>query len=235
MASRQFNYENTSTLENHVATTLSLLDISTEVLIEILSYLPATDMIAVQRTCRTIRDIVAGTAYLQYTLLANMNGVDDLLPHDLPYSGRLELLRRHEQSWRDLQFNLFTKCPSNSGVPFLVSFTLQDSYLIYQCPPRRGRSLQYGYTDLCSADRNKELRWVHLTMGERQYPYPRTITFAVDHDLVMAGKFCVPFNSFSGFKADKRVTAMNKTLVIVPSWSSWSSLNSQLAHPIHFQ
>ena len=88
--------------EIQVATTRSLLNLAREVLIEILSYLPAADMIAVQRTCRTIRDTVSGTAYLQYTLHTEINGVADLLPPDFPYSERLKLLRCHEQSWRDL-------------------------------------------------------------------------------------------------------------------------------------
>ena len=239
MASRQFKYENKPTPGNQVATPRSLLDLSTEVLVEILAYLPATDMIAVQRTCRTIRDIVAGTAYLQYTLHAEIYGVDDLLPPDFPYSERLELLRCHEQSWRDLQFQRFAECHDIPGVPDLAVFTLQDSYLIYECVTRWERALQYGYTDLCSADRNQELRWVHLTIGESQYSAStRTrIVFAVDHDLVIAVRFCILFDSSSECKPDKSVTAMSKT-PIMPPWSSsssWRSLNSRRGHPIHFQ
>ena len=175
----------------------SLLYLSTEVLIEIFAYLPAADMITVQRTCRTIRDIIAGTAYLQYTLHANINCVDDLLPPDFPYSERLELLRCHEQSWRNPQFNLFAERHSfsESGVPNPRSFTLQASYLIYECPPGWGRGLKYGYTDLCSADPSKELRWVNLTMGESQHLGPTTIVFAVDHDLVVIVRCCAPFHS----------------------------------------
>ena len=198
MASGQFKYENKLTPGNQVATTRSLLDLSTEVLVEILAYLPATDMIAVQRTCRTIRVIIAGTAYLQYTLHAEINGVDDLLPPDFPYSERLELLRCHEQSWRDLQFQRFAECHDIPDVPDLAVFTLQDSYLIYECFSRRERSLKYGYTDLCSADRNKELRWVHLTMGESQYSDSTMIAFAVDHDLAITVRFCILFYSSSG-------------------------------------
>jgi len=197
MASSQFKYENKPTPENNVATTRSLLDLSTEVLIEIFAYLPATDMITVQRTCRTIHDIVAGTSYLQYTLHTEINCVGDLLPPDFPYSERLELLRSHEQSWRDLQFNLFAErhSVSESGVPHPRTFTLQDGYLIYECSPGWGKGLQYGYTDLCAADRNKELRWDHLTMGESQYPGPAMTVFAVDHDLVVTVRFCMLFHS----------------------------------------
>ena len=234
MAPRQFQCKNKPTLENQVATTRSLLDLSTEVLIEILAYLPAADMTAVQRTCRTIRDIVAGTAYLQYTLLSNINRVNDLLPPDFPYSERLKLLRCHEQSLRDLKFNLFAECHDISSITNLDLFTLQGGHLIYQCFPERASGLQYGYTDLCSAERNEELQWVHLTMGESQYPDPMEIVFAVDHDLVIAVRFCVLFDTFSGCNPDKlkRVTALSNTLIL-PPWSSWSSLNSRQAHPIH--
>ena len=232
MASSQFKYENEPTPENQVPTPRSLLYLSTEVLIEIFAYLPAADMIAVQRTCRIIRDIVARSAYLQYTLHAEINGVNDLLPPDFPYSERLELLRCHEQSWRDLQFNRFAECHGISGVPNLPSFTLQDGYLIYECFLGWGMGCQYGYADLCSADRNKELRWVHVTIGGSQYLGSTMPIFAVDHDLVIAVRFCVVFNPFEP-EPDKRVTAMYK-IPIMPSWSNWRSLNSLRAHLIHF-
>jgi hypothetical protein len=231
---RQLEYKDElapATPANQVATSSSLLGLSTEVLIEILAYLPAADMTTVQRTCRTIRDIVVGTAYLQYILLANMNRVGDLLPSDFPYSERLELLRCHEQSLRDLQFNLFAECVSISRVPNLDFFSLQGGYLIYQCIPGLRRGLQYGYMDLCSAE---ELRWVYLTLGERQYPNSTKIVIAVDHDLVMAVRFCALFDSFSGCNPDIHVTETSKT-PILPPWFSWSSLNSRQAHPIHLQ
>ena len=220
MASSQFEYENTPTPENQVATSRPLLDLATEVLIEILAYLPAADMIAAHHTCRTIRDIVTGDSYLQYILRAELNGVDDLLPSDCPYSERLELLRGHEQAWRDPKFNLFAEFDNISVAPNIASFTLQDSYLIYQCHPEPGMGLRYGYTDLCLADRNKELRWVHLTMSESQDPGQRMVGYAVDHDLVMTVRFCVPFDPSSKCKPDKRGTVVNKTSIIMPSCSS---------------
>ena len=192
MASSQFNYENKPTPENQVASTQSLPDLSTEVLIEIFAYLPAADMIAVQLTCRTFRDIVAGSAYLQYTLHVEINGVGDLLPPDVPYSERLELLRRHEKSWRDLQFNRFTESCHISGLPMQLSFTLQVGYLIYYRFLGWGSGCEYGYTDLCSAERNQELGWVHLTIDPSYHPLALTKPiFAVDHDLVIGVRFCV--------------------------------------------
>jgi len=157
--------------KNPVVTTQTLLDLSTEVLVEILAYLPVVSLFSVQRTCRTIRDIIAGTTYFQYTMRAYINGVDDDLPPDFPHSERLELLRRHEQSWSNLQLraSIFTQCVTgDSDVPFTSCFILQDGYLIYECLTLELQ--RYGYADLCSASRDEELRWVHVTMD----PHPIT-------------------------------------------------------------
>jgi len=121
-------------------------------------------MLAVWRACRTLRDIIAGTTYLQYLqylLSAEMNGVEDLLPPSVPYSKRLELLQRHEESWCGLNVNLFTQ----QSIPSLDDadcFILQGGYLIYEC--LMTSETRYGYMDLCSAARNEELRWVHVTI-----------------------------------------------------------------------
>ena len=204
----QMQKQNEPILGNQVAITRTLLRLSTEVLIEILSYLPAADMISMQQTCRTIRDTIAGTAYLQYILRADIDGVGDFLLPNFSYSERLELLRRHEQSWQSLHFDLFTECDciseSDSDMPH---FTLQDGYLIYQYTYPEDAVLQYEYTDLCSAARNEDLRWVHVTLFETEYTppfsWPWRVIFAVDHDLAVAVRFCVLSNSFLSAKPDE--------------------------------
>ena len=75
----------------------TLLDLSTELLIEILTDLPVADLLSMQHTCRTMRNIIGGTVYLQYIVRTHINDVDDFLPPEFSYSERLELLRRHEQ------------------------------------------------------------------------------------------------------------------------------------------
>ena len=235
MGSTQFKYENKPIQENQVSSARSLLDLTTEVLIEIFAYLLPADMIAMQYTCRMIRGIVNGTAYLQYTLHTKINGVDDLLPPDFPYPERLELLRRHEQSWSDLQLDLFAKPHRISEWPNRPFYTFQDGHLIYEIRLGQG-GLRYGYTDLYSADRNEELRWVHLTIasiGESQH-LVSTVVFAVDHDLVIAMRFCVHFDSFSECKTDNRVTVVSMTEIMSP-WLSWNSLNSRRANLIRLQ
>ncbi len=164
-----------------------LLNLSTELLIQILSYLLAVDLFSVQRTCRKIRHIVAGTTYLQYILRTQINGVDDFLPPNFPYTERLKLLRRHEESWNGLQFHLFAE--STTSVPQPNVYTLRDGYLIYE--GLSGTTLRYAYTDLCSATRNEDLSWVHITLYGIDLPLPSKVEFAVDHDLVVAMRFCV--------------------------------------------
>ena len=174
----------------HLPPQCTLLNLSTELLIQILAYLQAADLFSVQRTCRKIRHIVAGTTYLQYILRTQINGVDDFLPPDFPYPKRLELLRRHEQSWNGLQFNLFAEF--TTSVPQPDSYTLRDGYLIFE--DLSGTVLRYGYTDLCSAVRNEEVPWVHITMNDIPLPLPSKVVFAVDHDLMVAMRFCALSN-----------------------------------------
>jgi hypothetical protein len=140
----------------------------------------------VQQTCHAIRDIVDGTAYLQYILRIHIMGVDDLLPPNFPYSDRFKLLQRHEQSLNALQFNLFTKCfidrPS-----YINQNVFQGGYLIY-CHLTADRMPRYGYSDVCAATRNDELRWVHVEVDNHSClssPLGAWLTFAVDHDLVV--------------------------------------------------
>jgi hypothetical protein len=171
----------------HLPLQRTLLNLSTEVLIQILAYLQAADLFSVQRTCRKIRHIVAGTTYLQYILRTQINGVDDFLPPDTPYPRRLKLLRYHEKSWNGLQFNLFAEFTTSVLQP--DSYTLRDGYLIYE--DLSGTVLRYGYTDLCSASRNEEVPWVHIAVNDIRLPLPSKVVFAVDHDLMVATRFCV--------------------------------------------
>ena len=162
-----------------------LLDLPTELLVKILTYLPVVDLFSVRWICRTLRDVIAGTAYLQYIIHAHINGVEDSLPPDFPYSERLELLRRHQQTWSAPQFNLFTKCVTNMSYGY--HFILQDGYLIYEslwADPQ-----QYGYTDLYSTARNEEVCWVHITIDNSRVPPLNNVIFAIDHDLVVGLRF----------------------------------------------
>ena len=158
----------------------NLLDLSPELLIHIFAYLPVKDLFSVQSTCRRIHDIVAGTAYLQYLLYTQLNGVDDLLPPNCPFSERLELLRLHEKAWNDLQFNLYTEFSTNVK-PYFRKNIIQDGYLI----SRSNTDLtQYGYVDLFSSSPREEPHWVYIFLKNILAPY--NLVFFVDHDLAVA-------------------------------------------------
>jgi len=198
MATKQSNRKNKPTPATQVGAYTSthqprtLLDLSTELLIKILIYLPVADLSSMQHTCRTMRDIIDGTVYLQYIVRTHVNGVDGFLPPAFSYSERLELLRRHEQSWNTLQVNLLTE-----GTPNITStypdFILQDGYLINDSENLTGREQRYRYTDLSSAARNEDLRWVHITLDGSRLPSGdlSTIMFVVDHDLAVTIRFCI--------------------------------------------
>jgi hypothetical protein len=167
----------------------ALFDLSTEVLIDILSFLPAADLFSMRQTCHTFHDIVDGTAYLQYILRTDIMGVGDLLPPDFPISDRLQLLRCHEQSLNTLRFNLFAKCFVH--VPaYMTQCVLQGGYLIYDHLTAHGTP-QYGYTDLCAATRNEELRWVYINVENSCLLSTSRggLIFAVDHNLVVVMRF----------------------------------------------
>ena len=154
----------------------------TELLILILSYLPVVELCAVQRTCRRIHNIVAESTHLQYILCTQINGVDDLLPPDCPFSERLELLRCHENAWSNLQLKLSHEFAS----PLLDRHFLQDGYLIYN---KIAGTLQYGYVDLLAAAPEEDLSWVHISREEIRHPL--CVVFAVDHNLAVVLRYRV--------------------------------------------
>jgi hypothetical protein len=159
----------------------------TELLILILSYLPVVELCAVQRTCHRIHNIVVESAHLQYILRSQINGVEDLLPPDCPFSERLELLRRHENAWSNLQLKLSHEFAS----PLLDRHFLQDGYLIYN---KIAGNLQYGYVDLLSAIPDEDLSWAHISREDIRHPL--CVVFAVDNNLAVVLRypslFCQP-------------------------------------------
>lgn len=160
--------------------TRTLLNLPTELLILILSYFPAEELCAVQRTCHRIHDIVAESAHLQYILRAQINGVHDLLHPDVPFSERLQLLKRHEKSWSCLQLKVSHEFEST--IP--DRHFLQDGYLIYNTI---ARTLQYGYVDLLSAAPDAALSWVHVSKEDIRFPL--RVVFAVDQNLAVVLRY----------------------------------------------
>ena len=202
-----------------------LLDLPIELLIKILTYLPIKDLFSVRWTCCTLKDIVASTACLQYIIRAYINGVEYSLPPDFPHSKRLELLRHHEQSRSGLRFDLFTEYVANMS--YRGNFIIQDGYLIYD--HHMADPQQYRYTDLYSATRNEELRWVHITTDDSHLPCPHNFTFAVDHNLVVRSRF-VSLQITFWFQNLTKVIANSDLKPNGLSRYSLPFLNSRLVH-----
>ena len=161
-----------------------LLDIPTELLVRILSNLSCDDLCLLQGTCRRFKDIISGTPYLEYLLHTGIDNVDDLLPSDVLFPERVELLKLHERSWTDLRFNLFSEFSiHNSTRDNVVRYTLQNGYLIHSDSIPVGQGLKYKYIDLYSLSSGEEANWVLIRL---RVVRPRNIVFAADHNLAVA-------------------------------------------------
>ncbi|KAH9041300.1 hypothetical protein EDB85DRAFT_1470175 [Lactarius pseudohatsudake] len=156
----------------------NLLDLSTELLIHIFGYLPVTDLLSIQRTCRRNYAIVAESTYLQYIIHTQLNSVDDLLPPNCPFSERLELLRQHEKSWNDLQWNLYTEFSTNF---YSRKNIIQDGYLISRSNTDLTR---YGYVDLFASSPKEEPHRIQISLKNFLIPY--NLVFSVENDLAVA-------------------------------------------------
>jgi len=168
-----------------------LLDIPTELLVRILSYLSCDDLCLLQGTCRRFEDVISGTPYLEYLLLTGIDNVDDLLPHDVPFPERVELLKLHERSWSGLRFNIFTEFSihnSDNSRDNVARYTLQNGYLIHGDSIPVGQGLKYKYVDLYSLSSEEEANWVSIRL---RVVRPRNIVFAADHNLAVAITFSV--------------------------------------------
>ena len=166
-----------------------LLDIPTELLVRILSYLSCEDLYLLQRTCRRFKDVTSGTPYLEYLLHTGIDNVDDLLPPDVPFPKRVELLKLHERSWSGLRLNLFSEFSIHDNNGQRCWYTLQNGYLIHSDSITVGQGLKYKYIDLYSLSSREEANWVSIRLRVTR---PRNIVFAADHNLAVAITFGVP-------------------------------------------
>jgi hypothetical protein len=166
-----------------------LLDIPTELLVRILSNLSCDDLCPLQGTCRRFKDIISFTPYLEYLLHTGIDNVDDLLPPDVPFRERVELLKLHERSWSGLRFNLFSEFSIDDNARDNVArYTLQNGYLIHRDGIPVGQGLRYKYIDLYSLSSGEEANWVSIRLRVIR---PRNIVFAADHNLAVAVTFGV--------------------------------------------
>ena len=163
----------------------------TELLLRIFSFLQVTDLLSVQHSCCRFYDVISDSASLQYFLHTEVNLFEDLLPPNFSLEDRVALLKHHETAWNNLELNPFTQFVT--GILTHARFyILQDGYLIY----RSFTTAKYGYTDLYSSPAvpNAETTWTHISLDAVTAVHPfSNIVFEVDHNLVVAIRFCQYF------------------------------------------
>ena len=108
----------------------TFLNLSAEILIEILAYLPLRDIEACQLTCRKLRNVIAGSSLLQYIIQTFLAGVDDPLVPGVSIVERITTLKTLEARWRDLDIRRRT-AQINRGTAWpWLNYTVHDDYLL---------------------------------------------------------------------------------------------------------
>ncbi|KAI9462682.1 hypothetical protein F5148DRAFT_1368966 [Russula earlei] len=78
------------------------LDLSTELVIQILAYASLHDIGACARTSRRLHDIISGSQYIRYLVLTKLAGMGDPFIPGLSIQERIAILERWERAWHDL-------------------------------------------------------------------------------------------------------------------------------------
>jgi F-box domain len=133
------------------------LDLSTELVIQILAHGSVRDIGACARTSRRLYGIVSGSQYLRYLLRTKMAGVHDpfLLP-GLSIPERLSALERWERAWHnlDLRRQPALECIVPRDVSAsILRYEIHGGYLVGARRFRvdADRPLGYGFVDLHEA------------------------------------------------------------------------------------
>ncbi len=108
----------------------SFLNLSAEILIEILAHLPLRDIVACKLTCRKLHAVIADSLLLQYTIQTHRAGVHDPLLPGASIVERMSALKHLEATWRDLDVRRRT-AQINRGIAWpWLNYTIHDDYLL---------------------------------------------------------------------------------------------------------
>jgi hypothetical protein len=145
------------------------LDLSTELVIQILAHGSLRDIRACAQTSRRLHAIVSGSQYLQYLLRTKIAGVHDpfLPPGGISIQERLSVLESWERAWRGLDLrNPALRCIVPRDVSASVPpHEIRGGYLIAARRfPVDDRPLGYSYFDLHDAVRRGYPSWNHVDL-----------------------------------------------------------------------
>lgn len=120
--------------------TILLLNLPPEILIQILSETPFTDLLcSVQLTCRYLYNIIWNSTQLQYLINAKSAAVEDNPNSILVPAEHLDKLQRHERAWKNFVIGNQRSIP----VQFPLSGLYDFSAGIYVLGEDGGGSVEY--------------------------------------------------------------------------------------------
>ena len=152
-----------------------LMDLSTELVIHILSYLSVRDVGACVQASRRLRSIVSGSLYLQYLVRTQIAGVQD--PFFLPgpsIQERIAVLERWERAWRGMDLRqpaLQCVVPRDITVG-TIGYEIHGGCLIAARRfPVDDRPMGYSYVDLHEAVQRGSASWHSVDLLQSQFVF----------------------------------------------------------------
>jgi F-box domain len=139
-----------------------LLDLSAELLIQILAHLSLRSISACALTSRRLHNIISGSQYLRYLVRTEKAGVNDPFLTVLPIPERMAVLEKWERSWHvpDLRRPaLQCVVPSDISVSML-RYEIHGGYLVVgRRFPMDDRPAGYSYIYLHDAVERGSVSW----------------------------------------------------------------------------
>ncbi|KAI0261874.1 hypothetical protein BC834DRAFT_972445 [Gloeopeniophorella convolvens] len=147
-----------------------LLDLSTELVIQILAFLSLRDIGACALTCRQLNGVISSSQYLQYLVRTKIAGVHDpFIIGPLTLHDRLTLLERWEHAWHSLDLSepaLQCVVPRDISVGVL-RYEMHDGYLVaIRRFPVDDRPMGYSFISLHDSVQNGAASWSNINLPE---------------------------------------------------------------------
>ncbi|KAF8263314.1 hypothetical protein EI94DRAFT_1741192 [Lactarius quietus] len=151
-----------------------LLDLSTELVIHIISYLSVRDVGACVQASRRLRSIVSGSLYLQYLVRTQIAGVQDPFLPGLAIHERITALERWTRAWRSLDLRqpaLQCVVPRDIAAG-AIGYEIHGGYLIAaRRLPVDDRPTGYSYVDLHDAVQHGCASWHNVDLPQSQFVF----------------------------------------------------------------
>ncbi|KAI0700052.1 hypothetical protein C8T65DRAFT_658541 [Cerioporus squamosus] len=131
---------------------MSLLDLSQEVIVHILSYLHYNDLNVCRRLSKPFNRLIQNSTLLQYSMQLQLAGYEDNPDSPLVLADKMKLLKQQEAAWLRLDFDK----PATVRIPFVPTsiYDLTDGILLL------GESTSGGQSPALGAD---SVRWTTLS------------------------------------------------------------------------